>query len=129
MIIVFQLLTLSATMFFRSLAWLRSNFGLSRLVPINADTCVHPNLPNSRFEFISRSRASYEAAVFAGDVSRLAQQLAIEATKNAALKIDPSMVFGQGRRDGLIRSCEPAVPALLRHPASKAWLSSLELMR
>jgi conjugative relaxase-like TrwC/TraI family protein len=56
-------------------------------VLVNADTGVHPDLLNSRFGYVSISRASHEAIIFTNDASKLSQQLATEITKTSALEI------------------------------------------
>jgi conjugative relaxase-like TrwC/TraI family protein len=55
-------------------------------VLINADTGVHPDLLNSRFGYVSVSRASHEATVFTNDASRLGRQLSTEISKSSALE-------------------------------------------
>jgi ATP-dependent exoDNAse (exonuclease V) alpha subunit len=56
-------------------------------VLVNADTGVHPELINSRFEYVAVSRASHEVAVFTDDLNRLSQQLGTEVSKTSALAI------------------------------------------
>jgi len=55
-------------------------------VLINADTGLHPDLLNSRFGYVSVSRASHEATVFTNDASRLGHQLSTEVSKSSALE-------------------------------------------
>ena len=57
-------------------------------VLVNADTGVHPDLLNSRFGYVSMSRASHEAAVFTDDLKRLSQHLGTEVSKTSALAIN-----------------------------------------
>jgi hypothetical protein len=68
----------------------------SERVLIHADTRVHPDLLNSRFGYVSISRASHEATVFTNDSSKLGQQLASEITKTSALASDQAVSIGQG---------------------------------
>jgi len=56
-------------------------------VLINADTSVHPNLLNSRFGYVSVSRASHEATIFTNDATKLGQQIGTETSKTVALEI------------------------------------------
>lgn len=56
-------------------------------VLIHADTGVHPELLNSRFGYVSISRASHEALIFTNDSAKLGQHLASESTKTSALEI------------------------------------------
>jgi len=56
-------------------------------VLVNADTGVHPDLINSRFGYVSVSRASHEATVFTDDFAKLAPKLSTDVSKTSALKI------------------------------------------
>ncbi|MFL6306764.1 MAG: hypothetical protein ACJ72H_24795 [Candidatus Sulfotelmatobacter sp.] len=51
-------------------------------VLVHADTNVHPDLLNSRFGYVSISRASHEATIFTNDATRLGQQLSMEVLKD-----------------------------------------------
>jgi len=44
-------------------------------VLVHADTRVHPDLLNSRFAYVSISRASHEATLFTDDMAKLGPQL------------------------------------------------------
>jgi conjugative relaxase-like TrwC/TraI family protein len=63
-------------------------------VLVHADTGVHPDLLNSRFGYVSVSRASHEATIFTDDAAKLARQLGAEVSKTSALEIHqvPAMV-------------------------------------
>jgi ATP-dependent exoDNAse (exonuclease V) alpha subunit len=65
-------------------------------VLVNADTGVHPGLLNSRFGYVSISRASKEAMVFTNDLTKLSPQLATDVSKTSALDINRSISNGQG---------------------------------
>ncbi|MDX6457710.1 MAG: hypothetical protein QOE55_1407 [Acidobacteriaceae bacterium] len=67
-------------------------------VLVHADTSVHPGLLNSRFGYVSISRASHEVIVFTNDAARLGQQLSAEVSKTSALEItmSPSVRPGIG---------------------------------
>ena len=56
-------------------------------VLVHADTKVHPDLLNSRFAYVSISRASQEATVFTDDMGKLGPQLGGEVSKTSALEI------------------------------------------
>jgi len=56
-------------------------------VLVNADTGVHPDLLNSRFGYVSISRASHEATLFTDDMTKLSPQLNIDISKTSALEI------------------------------------------
>jgi ATP-dependent exoDNAse (exonuclease V) alpha subunit len=67
-------------------------------VLVNADTGVHPDLLNSRFGYVSISRASHEATIFTNDITRLGPQLTADVSKTSAIEIvqTPSAVQGVG---------------------------------
>jgi hypothetical protein len=66
-------------------------------VLVNADTGVHPDLLNSRFGYVSISRASHEATVFTNDLNKLTPQLSADVSKTSALEIQtPSIAQGIG---------------------------------
>ena len=64
-------------------------------VLVNADTGVHPDLLNSRFGYVSISRASHEATLFTDDVAKLSPRLAADVSKTSALEINQSVSIGQ----------------------------------
>ena len=57
-------------------------------VLVNADTGVHPDLLNSRFGYVSISRASHEATLFTDDMTKLSPQLSADVSKTSALEIN-----------------------------------------
>ena len=64
---------------------------------MNADTGVHPDLLNSRFCYVSISRASHEATLFADDMAKLSPQPSADVSKTSALEIQtPSISQGIG---------------------------------
>jgi hypothetical protein len=67
-------------------------------VLVHADTTVHPDLLNSRFAYVSISRASHEATLFTDNIAKLGPQLSAEVSKTSALEIGqpPSMGMGMG---------------------------------
>jgi hypothetical protein len=70
-------------------------------VLVHADTSVHPDLLNSRFAYVSISRASHEATLFTDDMPKLGPQLGAEVSKASALEISPSSSVAQGIALGL----------------------------
>jgi conjugative relaxase-like TrwC/TraI family protein len=70
-------------------------------VLVHADTSVHPDLLNSRFAYVSISRASHEATLFTDDVAKLGPQLGAEVSKTSALEINQASSIAQGIRLGL----------------------------
>jgi conjugative relaxase-like TrwC/TraI family protein len=65
-------------------------------VLIHADTSVYPDLLNSRFGYVSVSRASHEATIFTDDVIKLGQHLGAEVSKTSALEINQNPVVSHG---------------------------------
>jgi conjugative relaxase-like TrwC/TraI family protein len=65
-------------------------------VLIHADTGVHPDLLNSRFGYVSVSRASHEVTVFTDDITRLIPQLSADVSKTSALEIGQTQSMSQG---------------------------------
>jgi ATP-dependent exoDNAse (exonuclease V) alpha subunit len=65
-------------------------------VLVNADTGVHPDLLNSRFGYVSISRASHEATLFTDDMTKLSPQLSADVSKTSALEINQSTSVSQG---------------------------------
>ena len=65
-------------------------------VLINADTGVHLDLLNSRFSYVSISRASHEATLFTNDISKLGPQLGADVSKTSALEINQASSAGLG---------------------------------
>ena len=70
-------------------------------VLVNADTGVHPDLINSRFGYVSVSRASHEATVFTDDFAKLAPQLSADVSKTSALKIAQNVPVAPGMGFGI----------------------------
>jgi conjugative relaxase-like TrwC/TraI family protein len=70
-------------------------------VLIHADTGVHPDLLNSRFGYVSVSRASHDAAIFTDDMAKLGQDLGSEVNKTSALEIGQTSSFAQAIGIGL----------------------------
>src|SRR3984893_8263856 len=65
-------------------------------VLVHADTSVHPDLLNSRFAYVSISRASHEATLFTDDLAKLGPQLGAEVSKTSALEINQASSMAQG---------------------------------
>jgi hypothetical protein len=63
---------------------------------VNADTGVHPDLLNSRFGYVSISRASHEATVFTDSFAKLSPQLSADVSKTSALEINQAPSATQG---------------------------------
>ena len=65
-------------------------------VLIHADTSVHPDLLNSRFGYVSISRASHEATLFTDDMAKLGPRLGADVSKTSALEINQVSSIAQG---------------------------------
>ena len=64
-------------------------------VLINADTGVHSDLLNSRFGYVSNSRASHEATLYTNEMIELSPQLSAEVSKTSALQVDRTPSISQ----------------------------------
>ena len=65
-------------------------------VLVNADTGVHPELLNSRFGYVSISRASHQATLFTDDLNKLIPQITADASKTSAVEISQNAPLAQG---------------------------------
>src|SRR5579864_1357971 len=63
-------------------------------VLVHANTSVHPDLLNSRFGYVSISRASHEATLFTDDLAKLGPQLVSKVSKTSALEINQGVAQG-----------------------------------
>jgi conjugative relaxase-like TrwC/TraI family protein len=70
-------------------------------VLVHADSSVHPDLLNSRFGYVSISRASREATLFTDDLAKLGPQLGADVSKTSALEINQASYAGLGFGMGL----------------------------
>lgn len=61
-------------------------------VLVNMDTEVHPELINSRFAYVSVSRASHDAQVFTNDAATLAESLNQDVSNAPAIDFGKSIV-------------------------------------
>jgi ATP-dependent exoDNAse (exonuclease V) alpha subunit len=70
----------------------------SERVLVNMDTEVHPELINSRFAYVSVSRASHEAQIFTNDTISLAGRLSHDVSKASAINFgkEQASLIGQG---------------------------------
>src|SRR5258707_11112720 len=59
-------------------------------VLVHGDTSVHPDLLNSRFAYVSISRASLDAKIYANDAADLGQRLSGEVSKSSAVELSHS---------------------------------------
>jgi conjugative relaxase-like TrwC/TraI family protein len=59
-------------------------------VLVHGDTSVHPDLLNSRFAYVSISRASLDAKIYTNDTADLRQRLSGEVSKTSAVEFSHS---------------------------------------
>jgi hypothetical protein len=61
-------------------------------VLVNMDTNVHPELINTRFAYVSVSRASGDARIYTSDIAVLRERLSTEVTKTSAIDFQKAQV-------------------------------------
>jgi conjugative relaxase-like TrwC/TraI family protein len=81
-------------------------------VLVNMDTNVHPELINSRFAYVSVSRASHDAQIYTNDAASLAESLSRDVSKASAID------FGKARSPVANVGLEQAAAALTKIPAA-----------
>jgi conjugative relaxase-like TrwC/TraI family protein len=59
-------------------------------VLVHGDTSVHPDLLNSRFAYVSISRATLDAKIYTNDTADLSQRLSGEVSKSSAIEFSHS---------------------------------------
>jgi len=65
-------------------------------VLVNVDTATHPDLINSRFAYVSVSRASLDAHIYTNDAASLVPGLSHDASKTSALEMGHTPSLSQG---------------------------------
>jgi ATP-dependent exoDNAse (exonuclease V) alpha subunit len=65
-------------------------------VLVNADTGVHPDLLNSRFGYVSISRARDDATLFTDNIAKLSPQLSTDGSKSSALEVSHIQSISHG---------------------------------
>jgi conjugative relaxase-like TrwC/TraI family protein len=81
-------------------------------VLVNMDTNVHPELINTRFAYVSVSRASQDAQIFTNDAVTLAESLSRDVSKASAID------FGKAQSPVANMGLEQAAAALTKIPAA-----------
>ena len=78
---------------------------------------VHPELINSRFAYVSVSRASHDAQIYTNDATTLAASLSHDVSKASAIQFgsDQSSVPTVGLESGSQSGDSPAVGLGLAH--------------
>jgi ATP-dependent exoDNAse (exonuclease V) alpha subunit len=70
-------------------------------VLVNIDSNVHPELINSRFAYVSVSRASHDAQIYTNDAAALVPGLSHDATKTSAVEIGKAHAVPPGVEHGV----------------------------
>jgi conjugative relaxase-like TrwC/TraI family protein len=73
----------------------------SERVLVNMDTNVHPELINTRFAYVSVSRASQDAQIFTNDAATLVESLSHDVSKASAINIGKAFTAAQGIEVGI----------------------------
>jgi hypothetical protein len=68
---------------------------------VHADSSVHPDLLNSRFAYVSISRASRDLTLFTDNMAKLGPQLSADVSKTSALEIGQAPTVAGGIGIGL----------------------------
>jgi len=84
----------------------------SERVLVNMDTNVHPELINTRFAYVSVSRASQDAQIFTNNAATLAESLSRDVSKASAID------FGKTQSPVANVGLEQAAAALTKIPAA-----------
>ena len=64
-------------------------------VLVNMDTTTHPELINTRFAYVSVSRASQDARIYTNDVATLAERLSTDISKASAVEVKKPNIEAQ----------------------------------
>ena len=67
---------------------------------VNIDTNVHPELINTRFAYVSVSRASHDAQIYTNHAASLVPGLSHDATKTSAVEIGTARDLTHGTKQG-----------------------------
>jgi len=92
-----------------------SSQGLTtELVLVNMDTNVHPELINTRFAYVSVSRASEAARIYTNDAGTLGERLSADVTKTSA--VDLQQIHDQPTKNQPTQTQEPPMTNSREHP-------------
>jgi UvrD-like helicase C-terminal domain len=101
-------------------------------VLVNMDTTVHPELINTRFAYVSVSRASQDARIYTNDVGTLGERLSTDVTKTSAIDLHKAPVKQaanqQSTEPPMTNSREHSQDDLRREPSSEAMVSIPEIV-
>jgi conjugative relaxase-like TrwC/TraI family protein len=83
-------------------------------VLVNMDTTVHPELINTRFAYVSISRASQDARIYTNDAGNLGERLSTDVTKTSAIDLQKVPVEQTANQHAQIK--EPPMTNSRAHP-------------
>jgi hypothetical protein len=104
-------------------------------VLVNMDTTVHPELINTRFAYVSVSRASQDARIYTNDAGTLGECLSTDVTKTSAIDLQKTPVeqtanqHTQTKEPPMTNSREHPQDDLRREPSPEAMVSLPEIIR
>jgi hypothetical protein len=97
------------------------------------DTTVHPELINTRFAYVSVSRASQDARIYTNDAGTLGARLSTDVTKASAIDLQKAPVEPtankQSQEPPMTNSREHPQDDLRREPPTEAMVSLPEIIR
>jgi hypothetical protein len=102
-------------------------------VLVNMDTTVHPELINTRFAYVSISRASQDARIYTNDAGHLGERLSTDVTKTSAIDLQKAPVEQtanqQSKEPPMTNSREHPQDDLRREPPTETMVSLPEIIR
>ena len=102
-------------------------------VLVNMDTTVHPELINTRFAYVSVSRASHDARIYTNDAGSLGERLSTDVTKTSAIDLQKAPAEPTANRQTqeppMTNSREHPQDDLRREPPTEAMVSLPEIIR
>jgi ATP-dependent exoDNAse (exonuclease V) alpha subunit len=102
-------------------------------VLVNMDTTVHPELINTRFAYVSVSRASHDARIYTNDAGTLGERLSTDVTKTSAVDLHKAPIEPtanqHAQENPMTNSREHPQDDLRREPPTDAMVSLPEIIR
>ena len=104
-------------------------------VIVNMDTNSHPELINTRFAYVSISRASQDARIYTNDAAILGERLSTDVTKTSAIDLQKAPVEQtanqqtQAKEPPMTNSREHPQDDLRRQPLAETMASIPEIIR
>ncbi len=96
------------------------------------DTTVHPELINTRFAYVSVSRASQDARIYTNDAGNLGERLSTDVTKTSAIDLQKASVEPtanqQTKESPMTNTREHPQDDLRREPPTEAMVSIPEII-